>query len=86
MKQIAYSHLLVRLARLLIKYAPDECITSIDIGKTVAGYQPTPHLTISHFGKVLVTDELGFISGTTEKVDGVDVTLRYFGKYEGDSK
>ena len=84
MKQIVYSHLLVRLARLLIKYAPDECITSIQICKSVKGLKSIPGLTISHFSRATTGEEWGFISGMTEKVDGVDVTLRYFDK--GESK
>ena len=86
MKQIVYSHLLIRLARLLIKYAPDECITEICIGKTVEGLKLAPELTISHFNRAITAGTGEFISGMTEKVDGVDVTLRYFDKNEGESK
>lgn len=82
MKQIAYSHLLIRLARLLIKYAPNECITSICISKTIKGLKPISELTISHFNRAITAGTGEFISGTTEKVDGVDVTLRYFDKEE----
>ena len=86
MKQIIYSHLLIRLARLLIKYAPDECITSIYINKVVEGLKHIPELTISHFSRAATGEEWGFISGKTEKVDGVDVTLRYFDKGESGCK
>ena len=82
MKQIVYSHLLVRLTRLLIKYVPDECITSIYISKTVEGLKPIPELTISHFSRSITGEEWEFISSKEEKVDGVDVILRYFDKGE----
>ena len=86
MKPIVYNHLLIRLTRLLIKYAPDECITSIQICKTVEGLKPIPELIISHFSRATTGDEWGCISGMTEKVDGVDVTLRYFDKGESACK
>ena len=84
MKPIIYNHLLVRLTRLLIKYAPDECVTSICINKVVEGLKPIPELTISHFSRATAEEEWGFISSKEEKVDGVDVILRYF--YKGESK
>ena len=86
MKQIVYSHLLVRLARLLIKYAPDECITSIFINKAVEGLKPIPELTISYFSRSITDSTWEFISSKEEKVDGVDVILRYFDKGESGCK
>jgi len=80
MKQIIYSHLLIRMAKLLIKYAPAECITSIEISKTVVGLKSMPVLSISHFDRVITPGK--FLNGTTEKVDGVEVALRYFGRNE----
>ena len=76
--KVEYNHLLLRMAKLLVQYAPDECITSISISKTESGLKFMPELHISHFARVITPGTREFIRGATETVDGVEVALSYF--------
>lgn len=71
-----FNNKILELAKQLKELAPDECITTISISKSVSGADFAPELTISHFeggeNPKMVNKEEFF-------KEGVDVNIRYFG-------
>ena len=79
MKRIVYKKLLLRLAVMLAKWAPEECITCITVSKTQRIYRPAPELSITHFDPNVSSDITERIGRSSEIEDGVTVTTTYFG-------
>lgn len=83
---MTYDKKLLRLAKILDRLSPDECITTITAGKTVKGLKLNPELRISYFDPECPSDISALIVREPVKIiDGVEVSINYFGNPEQES-